>query len=535
MSEKLEEMNLPRRFLRVCRQKMRKPKAADSTGVELTGAGMLTRAFVFRRLLRREILKPDERNIGVILPPSVGALVVNAALTLDGRVAVNLNYTMTSEVLNDCIAQAGVRHILTSRRVMERFDLKLNAEIVYLEDIKDKLRLSDKLIAAAMAWLMPVACLDRHFGLKKMNMDDLLTIIFTSGSTGRPKGVMLTHRNVTANIWSIDQIIRIGSDDVLLGILPLFHAFGYTTTMWTVLSMAAKGIYHYSPLEAREIGKLCRKHGATIMIATPTFVRSYLRRCEPDDFTALQVAFTGAEKLSPEVAEAFEKRYGVRPIEGYGATELSPVVAANMPPSRAISTEHGLKNGTVGNALPGVKVKILDLDTGEVLGPNRQGMLWVTGDNVMKGYYNQPEKTAAVIHDGWYNTGDVAMIDEQGYITITGRLSRFSKLAGEMVPHIRVEEAIAEVLQLSEDDLKIAVSAVPDPKKGERLVVLYTELSLPPDEICRKLVAAGLPALWIPSHDSFRRVDAIPVLGTGKMDLKRIKELALAAFGVKTA
>ena len=532
----LDDLILPRRFLRMCRRKMRGPKVADSTGVELTGAGLLTRTLIFRRLLRREILLPDERNVGVLVPPSVGGLIINAALSIDSRVAVNLNYTMTSEVLNDCIAQSGVRHILTSRRVMERFDLKLNAELVYLEDFKDRVTSADKLTAAAMTWLMPLSCLVRHLGLTRLSPDDLLTIIFTSGSTGRPKGVMLTHRNVGSNIWSIDQIIRLSADDVLVGILPLFHAFGYTTTMWTVLALPPKGVYHYSPLEGREVGKLCRKHGATIMISTPTFVRSYLRRCEPEDFAALDVVFTGAEKLSPDVAEAFERRYGVRPVEGYGATELSPVVCANMPPSRAVTKEHvGVKDGTVGQALPGVSVKIVDLETGETLGPNKQGMLWVSGDGVMKGYYNQPKKTAEVIRDGWYMTGDVAMIDDDGFIKITGRLSRFSKLAGEMVPHVRVEEAIVEMLGLDEDELKIAVTSVPDAKKGERLVVLYTELSMTPDEICRKLSAAGLPSLWIPSPDGFRHVDAIPVLGTGKMDLKRMKDVALAEFGIVPA
>ena len=178
----------------------------------------------------------------------------------------------------------------------------------------------------------------------------------------------------------MDQIIRLGKSDVLLGILPIFHSFGYTTTLWTVLTLPPKGIYHYSPLEAREVGKLCRKHGATIMITTPTFVRSYLRRCEPEDFAKLDVVFTGAEKLAPELADAFEKRFGVRPVEGYGATELSPVVCANMPPSRATSQEHaGVKAGTVGRPLPGISAKVVDLDTGEDLGPNKSGMLLVTG------------------------------------------------------------------------------------------------------------------------------------------------------------
>ncbi len=438
---------------------------------------------------------------------------VNAALAIDCRIAVNLNYTVSSEVMNDCIAQCGIRHVLTSRRVMERFNLKLNAEVVYLEDFIGQITLGDKLAAAAATWLAPVAWLERRLGLTKIRDDDLLTIIFTSGSTGRPKGVMLTHRNVGSNVAAVERDHPAWRDDVLLGILPIFHSFGYTTTLWTVLTLPPKGIYHYSPLEAREVGKLCRKHGATIMITTPTFVRSYLRRCEPEDFAKLDVVFTGAEKLSPEVADAFEQRFGVRPVEGYGATELSPVVCANMPPSRATSREHaGVKAGTVGRPLPGISVKVVDLETGEDLGPNKSGMLLVTGPNVMKGYYGRPDLTAEVIREEagkgdsphlperpegccaqmgtvpfsrWYITGDVAVIDDEGFIHITGRISRFSKIAGEMVPHIRVEEAIGQVLRLDEDDLKIAVTSVPDAKKGERLVVLYTDPAQNPAEICR--------------------------------------------------
>jgi acyl-[acyl-carrier-protein]-phospholipid O-acyltransferase/long-chain-fatty-acid--[acyl-carrier-protein] ligase len=523
------ELILPRRFLRMCRRRMRSPKVADSTGMELTGAGLMTRALVVRRLLRRRVLAADEQRVGVLLPASVGGLVVNAALAVDRRVAVNLNYTLSSEVMNDCLAQCGIRHVLTSRRVLERFDLKLRAEVVCLEDSLGQITWADKLCAAAAAWLAPLGWLERRLGLTKIRDDDLLTVIFTSGSTGRPKGVMLTHRNVGANIEAVNQIVRLADDDVLLGILPLFHSFGYTVTMWTVLSLAPKGIYHFNPLEAREVGKLCRKHGATIMVTTPTFVRSYLRRCEPEDFAALDVVFAGAEKLTSELADAFEKRFGVRPVEGYGATELSPVVAGNIPPSRAASEDRaGVKEGTVGRPLPGVLVKVVDLETAAELGPNRPGMLLVSGPGVMKGYYGRPELTAEVLRDGWYVTGDVATIDEEGFISITGRISRFSKLAGEMVPHVRVEEAIRQILGLDEDELKVAVTAVPDPKKGERLVVLYTELARSPEQICRALAAGRLPPLWIPSPDSFHRVEAIPVLGTGKLDLSRLKDLALA-------
>jgi acyl-[acyl-carrier-protein]-phospholipid O-acyltransferase/long-chain-fatty-acid--[acyl-carrier-protein] ligase len=302
------DLILPRQFLRTCRRQMRQAKVADSMGVELTGGGLLLRTLILRRLLRREVLAPDEQFVGVILPPSVPAVVVNAALSIDRRIAVNLNYTVSSEVMNDCIAQCGIRHVLTSRRVMERFAFKFDdAQAVLLEDFKDAATIADKLVAAAGAWLTPVSWLERRLGLDRIQPDDLLTIIFTSGSTGRPKGVMLSQHNVGSNVEAVNQIIHLTDDDVLLGILPLFHSFGYTVTMWTVLSLPPKGVYHYSPLEAREVGKLCRKHGTTIIVTTPTFIRSYARRCEPEEFAKLDVVFTGAEKLPVEIADAFEK------------------------------------------------------------------------------------------------------------------------------------------------------------------------------------------------------------------------------------
>ena len=515
----------------MCRRRMRKPKVADSTGAELTGAGLLTRTLLLRRLLGR-VLDEDEKNVGLLLPPSVAAVVVNAALALDRRVAINLNYTASSQIVNDCIAQCGIRRVLASRRLMERCELNLHAKIVYVDDFRNQITLLDKLVAAAAAWLAPVWWLERRLRLSEVRADDLLTIIFTSGSTGRPKGVMLTQRNIGSNVEAVNQFIRLSPDDVLTGVLPIFHSFGYTTTMWTVLTLLPRGVYHYNPLEAQEVGKLCRRHGATIMIATPTFLRAYVRRCQPEDFAKLDVVYVGAEKLSVELADAFERRFSVRPVEGYGATELSPVVSGNVPPSRALSKQHeGIKEGTVGRPLPGVSAKVVDLETGEDLGRDRSGMLLVSGPNVMKGYYGQPDLTAQSMRDGWYVTGDVASIDADGFIKITGRVSRFSKIGGEMVPHIRLEEAIVNVPEIRCGRLKIAVTAVPDLKRGERLVVLYTELPQDPQQICRALAAAGLPALWIPSPDSFRRVQAIPLLGTGKLDLKRLKDLAMAEFG----
>ncbi len=529
------EMNLPRKFLRACRSAMRRGKIADSSGVELRGDQLLMGTLALRRVLRREVLGNDELRVGLLLPPSAGSVLANTALTIDRRVTVNLNYTVSSDVMNECIAQCGIRHVLTSPRVLERFPLKINAELVYLEDLKKKITLADKLIVAAQAWLLPAAVLERWLGLTRVKMDDVLTVMFTSGSTGQPKGVMLTHRNVGSNVEAIDEIVHLTKEDVLMGALPMFHSFGYTTSMWTVLTLTPKGVYHYTPLEPRQIGKLCRQHGATIMVTTPTFLRSYLRRCEPEDFAALDVVFTGAEKLSPEMADTFEKRFGVRPVEGYGATELSPVVSGNIPPSRDLSGRQGLRQGTVGRPLPGISAKVVDLETGADLGTDQPGMLLVTGPNVMKGYLNRPDLTAQVLRDGWYVTGDVARIDADGFIHITDRVNRFSKIGGEMVPHLRIEEAILALLPSDEEQLRLAVTAVPDPKKGERLVVLHTGLPLSPEDICRRLAQSGLPPIWVPAADGFRHIEAIPVLGTGKLDLKRLKEVALEEFHVLQA
>lgn len=524
---KYSGMVLPRKFLRTCRAARRRLKVADTTGVELTGGDLLLRTLILRRLMRREILAPDERFVGLLLPPSAGALLANAALAIDGRVPVNLNYTVSSPVMNECIAQCGIRHVLTTRRLIERFPLKVNAELLFLEDFKDRVSLADKLISA-VASRLPVAILERLLGLTRIQPDDLLTVIFTSGSTGQPKGVMLSQSNIGSNIESFGELLDLKPDDVLVGVLPFFHSFGYTVTLWSALSLDPMVVYHYTPLEPKQVGQLCRRYGVNILVATPTFLRSYCRRCEREDFAKLDVVVTGAERLPPTLADEFEAKFGIRPLEGYGTTELSPVVSCNIPASRQRDRTHAVrKEGSVGRPIPGVFAKVVDLESGEDLGSNRSGMLLVTGPNVMQGYLHHEDLTAEVIRDGWYVTGDVSTIDENGFITITGRQSRFSKIGGEMVPHIGVEEALIKALGVEDDDvLRLVVGGVPDPRKGERLIVLHTGLSTTPEHLCRRLIEQSLPPLWIPGADSFYQIPEIPVLGTGKLDLKRVKELA---------
>lgn len=531
------ELIPPRRLLRNCRRKLFSPKVADSTGANLTGGKFLTGALAFRRMLTRELIGPEEEMVGILLPPTAAGAVANTAVTLMGKVAVNLNYTLTNGDVNYCVDRCKIKHVLTSRRFIEQRPYELhNAKLVYLEDLKDQVSKSDKLVALAQAYAMPVALLERYLGLTKVSPDDLITVIFTSGSTGEPKGVMLSHHNVSTNIEGADHVLSFDSDDILLGILPFFHSFGYTLTLWLPGILDVGVVYHVNPGEAKMIGKLCEKHKVTITAATPTFLKAYMKRCTPEQFRTLQVAVLGAEKMPKDLSDAFFEKFGMRPTEGYGTTELSPLVSANIPDRQTRTLDPaGTREGSVGRPIPGVTAKIIDPDTGAQLGTNQPGLLWIKGPNVMQGYLDQPERTAEVVKDGWYNTGDIGMLDDEGFIYITGRQSRFSKIGGEMVPHIKIEELLARIVEDPADEegaLQIAVTAVPDEKKGERLIVIHRTLNKSIDEVLKELGKTQLPNLFLPSKDSFFEVEEIPLLGTGKLDLRGLKQLAMEKCGL---
>lgn len=515
--------SLGERFVRAARRHWRRQCVGDTTGKRLSYGQTLTAATALAH--RIAPMTRDHETVGILLPPSVGGAIANLALSLLGKTAVNLNYTGSVQARRHAKEQCGIRYVLSSRAFLEKARLPDDdPDMVFLEDVIAELRPADKLRAYFAARWMPVRWLcDGRF-----DPDRPATVIFSSGSTGRAKGVVLTHHNILSNVDAAREVFHVGVEDDLCGILPFFHSFGYTVDLWLVVTSGASVSYIPNPLDARAVGQSVRDNHSTILMAAPTFLLAYTRRVPPGDFASLRRVVTGAEKLCKHVADAFEERFGVRPLEGYGATELSPVVSLNLPDVEYGGVRQvGTKEGTIGQPIPGVAVRVVDLETGEPLGPGQAGVLQVKGPNVMAGYLNKPDRTAVVLRDGWYSTGDVASIDEDGFITITDRLARFSKIGGEMVPHLALEEVCASTVHASEP--AVAVTSLAHPTRGGELVVLYVPRHADPEAMFRAVAASDLPNLYKPRRDHYLPVEAIPVLGSGKLDLMALKRLAVEA------
>jgi acyl-[acyl-carrier-protein]-phospholipid O-acyltransferase/long-chain-fatty-acid--[acyl-carrier-protein] ligase len=487
------------------------------------GGALLASILLARRL---RTTWAGQEMAGILLPPSIPGALVNFAALLSGKIPVNLNYTSSNETLESCAQQCNLETVITTKLLLERIPLKVPGKTILLEEAAAAPRLGEK-IAALLYWFLPGYFIERALSSRApKTLDDLATVIFSSGSTGEPKGVMLTHYNITSNIEQMGQTFMLNRKDTLLGVLPFFHSFGFTVTLWLPAILGVGVAFHPSPLDLTAISELVRDYRITFLLATPTFLQAYIRRCSPEDFGSLQFVVVGAEKLPERLSLAFEDRFGIRPLEGYGCTECSPVVAVNTRDFRAPGFRQvGAKRGHIGHPLPGVSVRIVHPETGERLPVSTPGLLLVRGPNVMKGYLGKPEKTAEVLRDGWYVTGDIAAEDEDGFLIITDRLSRFSKVGGEMVPHIKIEEKLHDLAGSTEQIF--VVTGVPDGKKGERLVVLHT---LAPEDLkalVERLPEAGLPNLWTPRANQFFHIDDLPHLGSGKLDLRRVRELAI--------
>ena len=504
-------MTLSRAFILAAK---RRPSAfcmADSTGQELTFGRALTASFLLSRVIKRTTT--DQEYIGLLLPASVGGALANVATSLAGKVPVNLNFTAGHDAMAAAIERCGIKTILTARTFVAKAGIESIDGMVFVEDFLKAIPLATKLRTALAVKTLPAPLLARLYS-GHPRPDDLATIIFSSGSTGVPKGVMLTHRNILSNIGATMQVFKLTDRDVMIGVLPFFHAFGFTATLWLPVVNGFGVAYHPNPTDAKTIGDLAARHRGTIIISTPTFYSSYIRKIHPEQFAHVRYAIVGAEKLRPPIAAAFKERFGIDLIEGYGCTEMAPVVAVNMPERRP---------GSVGRPIPGVRARVVDPISGEGPLVGEEGMLLVSGPNRMRGYLDDPELTATVLHDEWYATGDIAMIDADGFIRITDRLSRFSKIAGEMVPHMKVEE---EILALLADGHTATVVSVPDESRGERLIAFYSDPGITPAELWNRLAATSLPRLWIPKREDLRPMESLPTVGSGKVDIQTLKRMA---------
>lgn len=514
-------------FIQNARNKPWKLALCDQHTKKISRLKTLTAAIMFGRLLKDTW--NDQDNIAIMLPTGIPAVLCNLAASLSGKPVVNLNYTAGLDALSSAIRQSGVRCVITSLTFLEKYPIKLpeGIRLIYLEDIKPKMTSFLKFTSLLMALFFDERSIEKACGAKnEISVKDILSIIFTSGSTGEPKGVVLSHFNLHSNIDGVAQVIPgAAKSHRLMHSLPLFHSFGYMM-MWLGLNHQQGLILHSNPMDFAAIGDLVYKFKATMMMTTPTFLRGYMKRVAPGQLGSLKCLITGAEKLQETLADDFELHFGIRPIEGYGTTECSPVIATSTLNVRERGIcQVGTLPGYVGKPLPGVLVRVVDPDTLEERSFGEQGLLLVKGPNVMQGYYKREDLTKTVLQNGWYFTGDIAQLDPEGFIKITDRLSRFSKIGGEMVSHSSVEDHLHKAAG-HHDKQAFVVTSIPDEQKGEKLVVIHTLKTemIPP--ILKELGNQAISHLCIPKADHFIRVDALPLLGTGKLDLAAIKLIA---------
>lgn len=483
-------------------------------------------------LLSKRIKSWSRRQrVGIIFPPGIGGYVANLAVVLAGRVPVNFNFTQGPAASRICIRQAEVDCVLTTAAVQRKFSLFPWSEVEIVDlivEIRSLPRFKFITLLATL-YILPATLLAKFLGIPRVGGAAEAGLLFTSGSSGEPKGVSLSHGNLLANCAQIAATGLFTRDQKILANLPIFHSFGFTITLWFPLLSGLDVVTITSPLEVKKAAEVIAAEQVTILVGTPTFLKPYLKRIEPLQLESLRYAIAGAEQTPSGFAAAWTQRFGSQYLEGYGLTETSPVVSLNLP--HAVSSKDELKfdqgcgrPGSVGRLLPGLRAQILDPETREQLALNQVGMIALKGPNVFSGYLNDPDRTAAVKHDDWFLTGDLGCFDADGFLYIKGRLSRFSKIAGEMVPHGTVEDALIKVYQLQESDQPmLAIAGRADSLKGEVLVLL-TVAKLESAEVRKHLSAAGFSNLWIPKI--IKQVDLIPVLATGKLDLKAIQQLA---------
>jgi acyl-[acyl-carrier-protein]-phospholipid O-acyltransferase/long-chain-fatty-acid--[acyl-carrier-protein] ligase len=491
---------------------------------ELSRARLLGAAAALSCRLRKEFR--DER-IAIVLPASKASMLANLAVTLADKTPVDLNFTIGRTANESCCRRANLRVAISATPFMQRVkDFPWPERVLKLDELLPHMK-RQLIFWWIMSIFLPARLLLRLLRIPKKGGHAEAILLFTSGTTGEPKGAVMSHRNVIGNVSQFRQLLDAKKTDAILASLPFFHTFGSTVTLWYPLIEGVRIVTYPNPLESAKCAALIERYKLTFLLATPTFLRLYLRKVEPEQLRSLRLIITGAEKLPVELTSHFEERFRNKVFEGYGLTETAPVVSVNLPdPESRKPGEHvqtASRVGSVGRLAPGMAAEIREAETGRKLSLFDTGMLWLRGVNIFEGYLDDAERTSDVLQNGWLKTGDIARFDEDGFLYIEGRLSRFSKIGGEMVPHEAIEHKIVEMLGLSgRDERSIAIVGVQDETKGEALVLL-SAVNIDLTELRSRLREAGVPNLWIPKH--VERVEAIPVLASGKLDLKTCQAL----------
>ncbi|MCF7814074.1 MAG: AMP-binding protein [Candidatus Cloacimonetes bacterium] len=499
-------MQLQEYFVRSAKKNSDKIAIYDqATGKDITYDKMLIASLI----LAKKFHKYKGKYIGIMVPTSAGCMLSVLGALISGKIPVMINYS--TGAYDNCIyaqEKCSFKTIITSKKLCNKINCEHVDGMIYLEQLMPKITITEKL-AALFRSKLPTRSLQKS--VRNGDENETSVILFTSGSEKEPKAVQLSHKNIGHNLKNTPGWIDVSSEDVFAGTLPLFHVFGLTTNFWLPLYLGCSIVAHANPLDYKAIVESIKKYGITILIGTPTFFYGYLKKAEKGDFDTVRVAIAGADKLGQKLRENFEKIHGVSILEGYGATETSPVVSVNQVENN--------KPGSIGRPIPGVKVKIVDHETDEELPAGKEGKILVKGDLVMKGYLHDIEETSLHIHNGWYDTGDMGMIDEDGFLWHRGRLKRFVKVGGEMVSLVRVEEILSKFLP---DGVQCCVVDVPNPKKGADVVAAVATGEFDKKKLLKQM-AKELPAIAVPKE--FHVIEDIPLMGSGKVAFRQVEKI----------
>lgn len=484
----------------------------DMNEVEETYQDLLKKSLALGRIACK-ISAPNEA-IAVLMPNVTNTLALIFGMSAFRRIPAMLNYTAGSAGMQNACIAANIKTVITSHKFIEAAKLETiidqlqNLNIVYLEDLRADFGVLDR------AWLMGYALHYPRAAMEITKPEDPAVILFTSGSEGKPKGVVHSHKSILANISQITASIDFNPSDKFVMVLPIFHAFGFTGSLLPILN-GVKILVFPSPLQYKVIPEVIYDRGCTVLFATSTFLGNYAKFAHPYDFYKLRYVIAGAEKLNEDVRKTYHEKFGIRVLEGYGATECAPVLSANTPMAN--------KNGSVGQFMPGMQHKLEP-----VPGIENGGLLFVKGENVMLGYYLfdepgvlKPPRTD--FGDGWYNTGDIVDIDNEGFIHIKGRVKRFAKVAGEMVSL----EVVEKIANTASPEHQHAASTQADAQRGESIILFTTDLALKREDL--QMVAKNLKEPELAIARKIIQLDAIPLLGTGKTDYVTLKQMAEAA------